>query len=103
MAHLVKRHLELMLNVLLDNALVGELFFTHLYYRDVQCTGRGLIDTVRACPEYYTECGLFCQDSNGNCFQFNGNLIDGTPCGETGRCKSGQCTGLDQCNSTYII
>jgi hypothetical protein len=73
----------------------------YLYSRDIQCTGRGLISTVRACPEFYMDCKLYCQDDKENCFLFNGNMLDGTPCGETGRCQSGQCTGMDQCNSKF--
>jgi hypothetical protein len=34
---------------------------------------------------------------NGNCLLFNGNYLDGTPCGETGYCEKGVCTGQDTC------
>lgn len=84
-----------MLNVPKVNVLVGISIF--LIFRDIQCSGRGMFSTVSACPAFYMDCRLYCQDAEGNCLQFNGNFIDGTPCGETGTCRSGACADMNSC------
>ena len=61
--------------------------------RDLQCKGNGIVNTVSACPAFSNECTLNCQDARGTCFLLNGNFLDGTPCGGTGKCAKGQCVG----------
>ncbi|KAL2913048.1 hypothetical protein HK105_207503 [Polyrhizophydium stewartii] len=61
--------------------------------RDLQCKGTGAVNTVSACPAFASECSLYCQDASGTCYMLNGNFLDGTTCGYTGRCSQGKCVG----------
>lgn len=61
--------------------------------RDLQCRQRGsVMNVTRACGAI-DGCQLACDNPHGfGCILFNGNFLDGTPCGVGGACKAGSCS-----------
>lgn len=60
--------------------------------RDAQCLSRGYVMNItQSCKSNHDECKMLCNKPSGQCLLFSGNFIDGTPCGEGGRCFSGTC------------
>jgi hypothetical protein len=75
------------------NSTTAQCVFGQCTSRDLQCLGKGVFKSVRACRDFSSECELHCEDSKGVCLQLNGLFLDGTPCGLTGRCLKGVCIG----------
>ncbi|KAI7862691.1 Metallo-peptidase family M12-domain-containing protein [Spinellus fusiger] len=61
--------------------------------RDDQCKARGTVMNVtRSCSSDSGGCQLICSNPQGlGCILFNGQFVDGTPCGIGGACKNGSC------------
>ncbi|KAI9278850.1 Metallo-peptidase family M12-domain-containing protein [Phascolomyces articulosus] len=61
--------------------------------RDQQCRERGSeLSITSACSAMGSSCQITCSSSSGTgCTIFNGNFLDGTPCGSGGRCRDGSC------------
>ncbi|KAG2217555.1 hypothetical protein INT45_006722, partial [Circinella minor] len=61
--------------------------------RDQQCRERGSeLSITSSCSAMGSTCQIACSSSSGfGCTIFNGNFLDGTPCGTGGRCKDGSC------------
>ncbi|CAO3624212.1 unnamed protein product [Cunninghamella echinulata] len=64
----------------------------HCTSRNLQCQYRGsTLNISKACPNS-NSCQLSCSNPSGvGCVNFNGYVIDGTPCGLNGKCKTGNC------------
>ncbi|KAI9314605.1 Metallo-peptidase family M12-domain-containing protein [Dichotomocladium elegans] len=62
--------------------------------RDAQCRQRGTsMNVTRSCTSMSGSCELICDRPGGlGCLIFNGNFLDGTPCGLGGTCKGGTCS-----------
>ncbi|KAL2798389.1 Metallo-peptidase family M12-domain-containing protein [Aspergillus keveii] len=71
--------------------------------RDAQCESMmgslaGTNDT-RACDGPWNSCQLYCEDPSASslmsqtCATNQQNFLDGTPCGNSGRCSNGRCEG----------
>ncbi|RKP11725.1 Metallo-peptidase family M12-domain-containing protein, partial [Piptocephalis cylindrospora] len=67
--------------------------------RDIQCQTRSSsqMNLTTACPSanLVDKCSLACQNPRATnaCYQLSGTFLDGTPCGRTGTCSRGECTG----------
>ncbi|KAL1920050.1 uncharacterized protein VTP21DRAFT_1196 [Calcarisporiella thermophila] len=63
--------------------------------RDQQCSLRGGLRTnvTKSCPSFANSCSISCVDPTNSalCISFNGNYIDGTPCGYGATCQRGSC------------
>ena len=60
--------------------------------RDRQCAAVGArLGISKACPSQPNSCSIVCQTLAG-CVFLDATFIDGTPCGEKGRCKAGVCS-----------
>ncbi|KAI7862047.1 Metallo-peptidase family M12-domain-containing protein [Spinellus fusiger] len=61
--------------------------------RDEQCKSRGVsLNVTSACSSAGSECRLYCSNpSASGCIVFNGQFLDGSPCGSGGFCRNGSC------------